>query len=152
MEGVIRWFSRNHVAANFLMLAVVLAGGTTWFKLRKEIFPETSGKLYGIAVRVPLANASLTDCVFEVSEPTDAQTVNQALREAAAGRLAGILGVEDQPLVSSDYRGDTRSSIIDADSTMVIDGTHVKLLAWYDNEIGYVNRLMELVRHVARSL
>ena len=117
-----------------------------------EIFPELSGKLYGIAVRVPLANASLTDCVFEVSEPTDAQTVNQALREAAAGRLAGILGVEDQPLVSSDYRGDTRSSIIDADSTMVIDGTHVKLLAWYDNEIGYVNRLMELVRHVARSL
>lgn len=117
-----------------------------------EIFPELRGKLFGIAVRVPLANSSLTDCVFEVEQPTSAEAVNQALADAAAGRLAGVLGFEERLLVSADFKGDKRSSIVDADSTMVIDGTHVKVLAWYDNEIGYVNRMMELVRKVAGSL
>ena len=117
-----------------------------------EIFPELRGRLSGIAVRVPLANASLTDCVFEVNKATSAEEVNAALQEAACGRLQGVLGYEERPLVSMDYLGDTRSSIIDADSTMVIDNTHVKILAWYDNEIGYVHRLMELAAKVARSM
>ncbi|MGE0343806.1 MAG: ArsJ-associated glyceraldehyde-3-phosphate dehydrogenase [Porticoccaceae bacterium] len=117
-----------------------------------EIFPELRGRLNGLAVRVPLANASLTDCVFEVERATTVEAVNAALATAAAGRLAGILGYEEKPLVSADYRGDTRSSIVDALSTQVIDGTLVKVLAWYDNEIGYVHRLMELARKVAAAL
>lgn len=117
-----------------------------------EIFPQLRGKLSGLAVRVPLANASVTDCVFEVEQATTVEAVNQALQTAAEGRLAGILGYETRPLVSTDFKGDRRSSIVDAASTMVIDDTHVKILAWYDNEIGYVNRMMELVRKVAASL
>ena len=102
--------------------------------------------------RVPLANASITDCVFEVDSSTDAAAVNHALEAAASGPLAGVLGFESRPLVSADFRGDTRSSIVDAPSTMVIDDTHVKVLAWYDNEIGYVHRMMELVRKVVAAL
>ncbi|MGB5097872.1 MAG: ArsJ-associated glyceraldehyde-3-phosphate dehydrogenase [Porticoccaceae bacterium] len=117
-----------------------------------EIFPELRGRLNGLAIRVPLANASLTDCVFEVERATTVEAVNAALATAAAGRLAGILGYEEKPLVSADYRGDTRSSIVDALSTQVIDGTLVKILAWYDNETGYVHRLMELARKVAAAL
>ncbi|MEQ9450030.1 MAG: ArsJ-associated glyceraldehyde-3-phosphate dehydrogenase [Pseudomonadales bacterium] len=117
-----------------------------------EIFPQLRGKLSGLAVRVPLANASVTDCVFEVEQATTVEAVNQALQNAAEGRLSGILGYETRPLVSTDFKGDRRSSIVDAASTMVIDDTHVKILAWYDNEIGYVNRMMELVRKVAASL
>ena len=94
----------------------------------------------------------MTDCVFEVNKATSAEEVNAALQEAACGRLQDVLGYEERPLVSMDYLGDTRSSIIDADSTMVIDNTHVKILAWYDNEIGYVHRLMELAAKVARSM
>jgi len=117
-----------------------------------EIFPELRGKLNGLAVRVPLANASLTDCVFEVAQATSAEAVNLALKEAANSALEGILGFEERPLVSADYRGDKRSSIVDAESTMVIDNNHVKVLAWYDNEIGYVNRMMELARKIAASV
>jgi glyceraldehyde 3-phosphate dehydrogenase len=113
-----------------------------------HIFPELKGKLNGHAVRVPLANASLTDCVFEVSKPTDVEEVNRLLREAAEGELQGVLGFEERPLVSIDYRTDPRSSVIDALSTMVVNGTQVKLYAWYDNEWGYVNRTMELARKV----
>jgi len=116
------------------------------------IFPELRGKLNGLAVRVPLANASLTDCVFEVSRQTDVAEVNRLLREAAEGALKGVLGYEERPLVSVDYTNDTRSSIVDAPSTMVVDGTQVKILAWYDNEVGYVNRMMELVTRVATSM
>ena len=117
-----------------------------------EIFPELKGKLSGIAVRVPLANASLTDCVFELANGTTEREVNEALREAANGRLKGILGLEDRPLVSVDYEGDPRSAIVDALSTLVVDHSHVKILAWYDNEIGYVNRMMELVESVGERL
>jgi glyceraldehyde 3-phosphate dehydrogenase len=117
-----------------------------------EIFPELKGRLNGIAVRVPITNASLTDCVFELEKASTVEEVNEALREAAGGRLKGILGVEERQLVSVDFVNDTRSSIIDAPSTMVINGTQLKLLAWYDNEIGYVNRLMEIVRMVGKSL
>lgn len=116
------------------------------------IFPELLGKLDGVAVRVPLLNASLTDCVFEVSRPTTVEEVNGLLEEAALGSLAGILGFEKRPLVSVDFRDDPRSSIIDAPSTMVTDGTQVKILAWYDNEWGYASRYAELARKVARSL
>ncbi len=100
---------------------------------------------------MPLLNASLTDCVFEVERQTDVEEVNGLLATAAAGALAGILGYEERPLVSVDYRDDPRSGIVDALSTMVIDGTQVKVLAWYDNEWGYANRLVELARAVSRA-
>jgi glyceraldehyde 3-phosphate dehydrogenase len=116
-----------------------------------EIFPELRGKLNGHAVRVPLANASLTDCVFEVERVTTVDEVNALLKAAADGPLKGILGYEQRPLVSIDYRTDPRSSIIDALSTMVVNGTQVKLYAWYDNEWGYANRAVELARLVGAA-
>lgn len=116
------------------------------------IFPELQGKLDGLAVRVPLLNASLTDCVFEVSQATTVEQVNSLLRTASEGSLNGILGYEERPLVSADFRGDPRSGVIDAASTLVTNGTQVKILAWYDNEWGYVNRWLELARMVAGSL
>jgi len=117
-----------------------------------KIFPELEGKLNGLAVRVPLLNASLTDFVFESERPTTAEEVNALFKHASEGYLKGILGYEERPLVSVDYKDDARSSIIDAPSTMVIDQTQVKILAWYDNEFGYANRLAELVQKVATSL
>ncbi len=117
-----------------------------------EIFPELKGRLDGIAVRVPITNASLTDCVFELERVVTVAEVNDALRVAALGRLQGILGYEERPLVSVDYLNDPRSSIIDALSTRVTNGTQVKILAWYDNEIGYVHRMMELAVLVGQSL
>ena len=116
-----------------------------------EIFPELKGRLNGHAVRVPLTNASLTDCVFEVERATTVEEVNALLKTAADGMLAGILGYETRPLVSIDYRTDPRSSIVDALSTLVINGTQVKLYAWYDNEWGYVNRTAELVHLVGKA-
>ncbi len=116
-----------------------------------EIFPELKGRLNGHAVRVPLTNASLTDCVFEVERATTVEEVNALLKTAADGELAGILGYETRPLVSIDYRTDPRSSIVDALSTLVINGTQVKLYAWYDNEWGYVNRTAELVQLVGKA-
>ncbi|KEF30888.1 NAD-dependent glyceraldehyde-3-phosphate dehydrogenase [Marinobacter nitratireducens] len=113
-----------------------------------EIFPELKGRLDGHAVRVPLTNASLTDCVFEVEQPTDREAVNRMLKEAAEGELSGILGYEERPLVSIDYKTDPRSSIVDALSTLVINGTQVKIYAWYDNEWGYANRTAELALRV----
>jgi glyceraldehyde 3-phosphate dehydrogenase len=115
------------------------------------IYPDLKGKLNGIAVRVPLLNASLTDCVFEVKRATTVEEVNGLLKQAADGSLAGILGYEDKPLVSADYVNDKRSGIVDGPSTMVLDETQVKILAWYDNEVGYANRMMELARKIARS-
>ena len=117
-----------------------------------KIFPELEGKLNGHAVRVPLLNASLTDFVFEAKRPVTAEEINRYFRAAAEGELKGILGYEERPLVSVDYVNDPRSSIVDALSTLVIDGTQVKIYAWYDNEWGYVNRLMDLTRKVASSL
>lgn len=116
------------------------------------IFPELKGKLNGLAVRVPLLNASLTDCVFEVSRETTQEEVNSLLKEAADTYLKGILGYEDRPLVSVDYKDEVRSSVVDGLSTLVINGTQVKILAWYDNEIGYVNRMSDLCRKVAKSI
>ena len=117
-----------------------------------EIFPELKGRINGLAVRVPLANASLTDCVFELEQEVTAERVNQALKLASEGRLQGILGYSDIPLVSVDYTNDKRSGVVDGLSTMVINNTQVKVLIWYDNEIGYVNRLVELAAKVAAGL
>lgn len=118
------------------------------------IYPELLGKLSGLAVRVPVLNASLTDCVFEVERPTTIAEVNAAFKAAAdgPGPLVGILGYEERPLVSVDYKDDPRSAVVDAPSTMVVDGTCVKVLAWYDNEIGYVHRLVELAAKVGAAL
>ena len=115
------------------------------------IFPDLEGRLNGHAVRVPLLNASLTDCVFEVARETTAEEVNGLLRDAARGPLAGVLGHEDRPLVSADYVNDTRSGVVDGPSTMVVNGTQVKLYAWYDNEMGYAHRLVDVALMVGAS-
>jgi glyceraldehyde 3-phosphate dehydrogenase len=115
-----------------------------------HIFPELKGKLNGHAVRIPLTNASLTDCVFEMNRSTTEAEVNDILRHASENEMKDILGYEERPLVSIDYKTDPRSSIIDAPSTMVINGTQVKLYVWYDNEWGYANRTAELMRKVGR--
>jgi glyceraldehyde 3-phosphate dehydrogenase len=116
------------------------------------IYPELKGRLNGHAVRVPLLNGSLTDCVFEAQRETTTEEVNALFKAAADGPLAGILGYETRPLVSADYTNDPRSSIIDAPSTMVINGTQVKIYAWYDNEWGYVHRMADIAKMVAGSL
>ncbi len=116
------------------------------------IYPELTGKLNGHAVRVPLLNASITDCVFEMARETTVEEVNDLFRVAAEGPLKGILGYETRPLVSSDYTNDTRSSIIDAMSTMVVNGTQLKVYAWYDNEYGYAHRLVDVALMVGGKL
>ncbi len=135
--------------ASSLSLIPTSTGSATAIAL---IYPKLKGKLTGIAVRVPLLNASLTDCVFEVERATSAEEVNAAFKTAADGPLKGILGYEELPLVSVDYKDDTRSAVVDAPSTMVVDSTCVKILAWYDNEIGYVNRMIELAQKVGASM
>ena len=128
-----------------MSLAPTTTGSATAIAL---IYPELKGKLNGHAVRAPVLNASLTDCVFELQRATTAEEVNALFAEAARGPLAGILGYEERPLVSADYAGDTRSSIIDALSTMVTDGTLLKVYAWYDNEMGYACRMVDLACHM----
>ncbi len=112
------------------------------------IYPELKGRLNGHAVRVPVLNASLTDCVFELERATSEDEVNLLFEEAAAGPLAGILGFEARPLVSADYNNDTRSAVVDGPSTMVTDGTLLKIYAWYDNEVGYACRMVDLANIV----
>jgi glyceraldehyde 3-phosphate dehydrogenase len=135
--------------ASSLSLIPTSTGSATAIGL---IYPELEGRLNGIAVRVPLLNASLTDCVFEVERPTTVDEVNRLLEAAAQGPLRGILGYERRPLVSVDFKDDPRSAVVDAPSTMVVDRTSVKILAWYDNEIGYVHRMMDLAVKVAAGL
>jgi len=113
-----------------------------------HIFPELQGKLNGHAVRVPLANASITDCAFEMNRPVTVEEINQLMEQAAQGELKDILGYEERPLVSTDYKTDPRSSIVDALSTMVVNDTQLKMYLWYDNEWGYANRTAELVKLV----
>jgi len=115
------------------------------------IYPELKGRLNGHAVRVPLLNASLTDCVFEMARETTVEEVNTLFRAASEGPLKGVLGYETRPLVSADYTNDTRSSIIDAPSTMVVNGTQVKVYAWYDNEMGYAHRLVDVALMVGEA-
>ncbi len=126
-------------------LAPTTTGSATAIAL---IYPDLKGKLGGHAVRVPVLNASLTDCVFELQRATTAEEVNALFQAAAQGRLAGILGCEVRPLVSADYARDTRSSIVDALSTLVTDGTLLKVYAWYDNEMGYACRMVDLACHL----
>lgn len=116
------------------------------------IYPELTGRLNGHAVRVPLLNASLTDCVFEVERSVTPDEVNALFRAAAEGPLKGILGYEDRPLVSADYVNDTRSGIVDGPSTMVVNGTQLKVYAWYDNEMGYAHRLVDVALMVGAAL
>ena len=116
------------------------------------IYPELKGRLNGHAVRVPLLNASITDCVFEMERETSVEEVNALFQAAAEGPLAGILGYETRPLVSADYTNDTRSGIVDAPSTMVVNGTQVKVYVWYDNEMGYAHRLVDVACMVGDSL
>lgn len=115
------------------------------------IYPELKGKLNGHAVRIPVLNASLTDCVFELTRETTVTEVNKLFEAAEKTVLAGILGIEHRPLVSADYANDTRSSIVDAQSTMVTDGTLLKVYAWYDNEVGYSCRMVDLANIVGRA-
>jgi glyceraldehyde 3-phosphate dehydrogenase len=129
-------------------LAPTSTGSATAIAL---IFPELKGKLNGLAVRVPLLNASLTDGVFQLTRAVTVEEVNGALQEAAEGELKGILGFESRPLVSSDYVSDTRSSIVDAACTQVIDGVLVKVYMWYQNELGYACRLVDTAGMVARE-
>ena len=131
-----------------LSLAPTTTGSATAIAL---IYPELKGKLNGHAVRAPVLNASLTDCVFELQRETTAQEVNALFAQAAQGALAGILGYETRPLVSADYARDTRSSIVDALSTMVTAGTMLKVYAWYDNEMGYACRMVDLACHMQRQ-
>ncbi len=116
------------------------------------IYPELEGRLNGHAVRVPLLNASLTDCVFEVERETTVEEVNALFKAASEGELKGILGYEERPLVSTDYTNDERSGIVDAPSTMVINGTQLKIYAWYDNEMGYAHRLVDVALMVGASV
>ena len=116
------------------------------------IYPELAGKLNGHAVRVPLLNASLTDCVFEMARETSVEEVNALFEAAATGPLKGVLGYETRPLVSADYVNDPRSAIVDAPSTMVVGGTQAKVYAWYDNEWGYARRMADVARLVAEAL
>ncbi len=116
------------------------------------IYPELAGKLNGHAVRVPLLNASITDCVFEMARETTVEEVNSLFEAAANGPLKGILGYETRPLVSSDYTNDKRSGIVDALSTMVVNGTQLKVYAWYDNEYGYAYRLIDVALMVGNKL
>ncbi len=128
-----------------LSLSPTTTGSATAIAL---IYPELKGKLNGHAVRAPVLNASLTDCVFEMKRETSAQEVNALFAAAAKGPLAGILGYEDRPLVSADYARDTRSAIVDGLSTMVTDGTLLKIYAWYDNEMAYACRMVDLACHM----
>jgi len=116
------------------------------------IYPELVGKLNGHAVRVPLLTGSIVDAVFEMKREVTAEEVNALFREASSTYLKGILGIEEKPLVSIDFKSDPRSAIIDAPSTMVVDGTQLKVFIWYDNEMGYVNRMMELAKKVGEGL
>jgi glyceraldehyde 3-phosphate dehydrogenase len=116
-----------------------------------DIFPELEGKIDGHAVRVPLANASLTDIIFTVKQDTSIEAVNALLKEASQGELSGILGFEERPLVSVDYKGDQRSTIVDALSTMVVNKRMLKIYAWYDNEMGYATRTAELIKKVGQA-
>lgn len=116
------------------------------------IFPELRGKLDGTAIRVPLLNASITDCTFELEKPTTVKQINNMLKEASSGNLKGILGYEDLPLVSVDFKGDPRSAIVDTLSTKVTNGTQVKILAWYDNEWGYINRTVDLAIKISNLI
>ena len=114
------------------------------------VLPELKGKLNGFALRVPTPNVSVTDLVVELEKEATKESINAAFRKAAEGELKGILGVSDLPLVSKDFNGDARSSIVDADLTMVMEGNMAKVVAWYDNEWGYSSRIVDLAVYMSK--
>jgi len=116
------------------------------------VLPQLKGKLNGMAIRVPTPTVSVTDLVCIVKKETTLEEVNAALKKAAEGELKGIMAFSEEPLVSADYRGDAHSSIVDGLSTMVIGGNMVKVLAWYDNEWGYSNRVVDLIKYIAEKM
>jgi glyceraldehyde 3-phosphate dehydrogenase len=116
------------------------------------VLPKLKGKLDGIAIRVPTINVSVVDLTAELEKPTSVQAINDAFREAAAGRLRGILDATDEELVSVDFNGNPHSSIVDLPSTALVDGNMIKVLAWYDNEWGYSSRVRDLIRFIGKSL
>jgi glyceraldehyde 3-phosphate dehydrogenase len=116
------------------------------------VLPHLKGKLDGIAIRVPTANVSVVDLTAELGKPASVQAVNEAFREAAAGRLRGILDATDEELVSVDFNGNPHSSIVDLPSTALVDGNLIKVLAWYDNEFGYSSRVRDLIRFIGKTL
>jgi glyceraldehyde 3-phosphate dehydrogenase len=116
------------------------------------VLPELKGKLNGFSLRVPTPDVSVVDLVAEIERNATVQEINAALKEAAAGKLKGILAYTDEPLVSIDFLGNPHSAIIDGASTMVIEGNLIKVLAWYDNEWGFSNRMIDLIRLVAKGL
>ncbi|MCH7491732.1 MAG: type I glyceraldehyde-3-phosphate dehydrogenase [Gemmatimonadetes bacterium] len=130
----------------------VIPTSTGAAKATALVIPEVKGKLDGVALRVPVCDVSVVDLTCVVTRSTDTEAVNEAFRAAASGALKGILAVSDEPLVSSDYIGDPHSSIVDTLSTNVIDGTLVHVLSWYDNEMGYSHRCVDLIQHVGRQL
>ncbi|MCH7714968.1 MAG: type I glyceraldehyde-3-phosphate dehydrogenase [Gemmatimonadetes bacterium] len=130
----------------------VIPTSTGAAKATALVIPEVKGKLDGVALRVPVCDVSVVDLTCVVTRSTDTEAVNEVFRAAASGALEGILAVSDEPLVSSDYIGDPHSSIVDALSTNVIDGTLVHVLSWYDNEMGYSHRCVDLIQHVGRQL
>jgi glyceraldehyde 3-phosphate dehydrogenase len=116
------------------------------------VIPDLKGKFDGMALRVPTPTVSIVDFVAIVEKPTSVEELNAAFKEAEAGKLKGILGFTDEPLVSMDFKGDSRSSIIDGQSTMVMDGTMIKIVTWYDNEWGYSCRTSDLAAKIAKDL
>jgi glyceraldehyde-3-phosphate dehydrogenase type I len=140
------WRRGRAAAENIVPTSTGAAKATT------EILPQLTGLFDGIALRVPTLDVSLSDLTVLLKRKTTAEEVNQAFRTAAANKLAGIVGVTDEPLVSADFRGDRRSTVVDLSLTQVIDGDFVKVFAWYDNEWGYAHRLVESVIMAAREL
>jgi glyceraldehyde 3-phosphate dehydrogenase len=116
------------------------------------VIPELKGKLDGYSLRVPTPTVSIVDAVFEVEKSTTAEEVNAAIKAASEGPMKGFLGFSEEPLVSMDFKGDERSSIVDADLTAVMDGNMVKVVSWYDNEWGYATRLTDFAAKIAKSL
>ena len=121
-------------------------------KALKEVLPAMAGKLDGQAIRVPTPNVSLVDLTVRLEKKASKDEINDAFKKAAAGALKGILAVSDEPLVSCDYNGDKHSSTVDSALTTVIGGDMVKVMSWYDNEMGYSQRLLDLAKHVAERL
>lgn len=138
---------RRARAANLSMIPTTTGAA----KAVAKVLPQLQGKLNGLAMRVPTPVVSVIDVVFDVKKPTSVEEVNRILKDASENEFKGILGYTEEPLVSIDFKGETRSSVIDGLSTLVIDGTMVKIIAWYDNEWGYANRLVDLIDYVVKQ-
>ncbi|MBO7653422.1 MAG: type I glyceraldehyde-3-phosphate dehydrogenase, partial [Kiritimatiellae bacterium] len=131
------------------ILENIIPSSTGAAKAVGKVLPELNGKLTGISMRVPTSDVSIVDLTAELEKPATIEEIKAAVKEAAAGELKGILGYTEDAVVSTDFRGDSRTSIFDADKSMCLDPTFVKLLSWYDNEWGYSNKVLEMARVIA---